>query len=146
MIVDGSVVMMDHIFAHLARGGSQDGVALRIEEAAREVGRPVFFAVGVILIVFAPLFTLQGVEGKLFQPTALAIVLAMLASVLVALTVVPALASYSFRRTVVPRTSPLLHRWPGCTAGCSKARCGYAGWWWCWRWPWSSAPCGWFRA
>lgn len=108
MIVDGSVVMMDHIFTHLSRGGSQDGVALRIEEAAREVGRPVFFAVGVILIVFAPLFTLEGVEGKLFQPMALAIVLAMLASVLVALTVVPALASYSFRSAVVPRTSPLL--------------------------------------
>jgi cobalt-zinc-cadmium resistance protein CzcA len=83
MIVDGSVVMMDHIFSHLARGNPEDtegGIALRIEEAAREIGRPVFFAVGVILIVFAPLFTLEGVEGKLFQPMALAIVLAMLAS------------------------------------------------------------------
>ena len=111
MIVDGSVVMMDHIFSHLSRGNPEDsegGIALRIEEAAREIGRPVFFAVGVILIVFAPLFTLEGVEGKLFQPMALAIVLAMLASAAVALTVVPALASYSFRRAIVPRTSPLL--------------------------------------
>jgi cobalt-zinc-cadmium resistance protein CzcA len=114
MIVDGSVVMMDHIFTHLSRGNGpaegngEGGVALRIEEAAREIGRPVFFAVGVILIVFAPLFTLQGVEGKLFQPMALAIVLAMLASAAVALTVVPALASYSFRRPIRPRTSPLL--------------------------------------
>jgi cobalt-zinc-cadmium resistance protein CzcA len=110
MIVDGSVVMMDHIFTHLSRdhGEGTGGVALRIEEAAREIGRPVFFAVGVILIVFAPLFTLQGVEGKLFQPMALAIVLAMLASAVVALTVVPALASYSFRRAIRPRTSPVL--------------------------------------
>ncbi len=111
MIVDGSVVMMDHIFSHLARGnpeGSEGGIALRIEEAAREIGRPVFFAVGIILLVFAPLFTLEGVEGKLFQPMALAIVLAMLASGVVALTVVPALASYSFRHAIIPRTSPLL--------------------------------------
>ncbi len=108
MIVDGSVVMMENIFKHLGRGDGAGGVALRIEEAAREVARPVFFAVGVVVVVFAPLFSLQGVEGKLFQPMAIAIVLAMLASVLVALTVVPALASYAYRRPVRARTSPLL--------------------------------------
>lgn len=118
MMVDGSVVMMDNIFTHLSRGdgpgGSgakeedEGGVALRIEEAAREVGRPVFFAVGVVVIVFAPLLTLQGVEAKLFTPMAVAIVLAMLASVLVALTVVPALASYLFRRPLASRPNPLL--------------------------------------
>lgn len=133
MMVDGSVVMMENIFKHLSRPDEshrrhiddavapddpdpfdvvhdQQGIALRIEEAAREVGRPVFFAVGVVVVVFAPLFTLEGVEGKLFQPMAIAIVLAMLASVLVALTVVPALASYGFRRGVRARVSPLL--WP----------------------------------
>ncbi len=123
MMVDGSVVMMENIFQHLSRpdpihhpdsdetnARNEHGVALRIEEAAREVGRPVFFAVGVVVVVFAPLFTLQGVEGKLFQPMAIAIVLAMVASVIVALTVVPALASYSFRRQVKLRVSPFL--WP----------------------------------
>ena len=125
MMVDGSVVMMENIFQHLSTPGkshhdegneltsndpSRDrrGIALRIEEAAREVGRPVFFAVGVVVIVFAPLFTLEGVEGKLFQPMAIAIVLAMIASVLIALTVVPALASYSFRCGVKSRVSPIL--------------------------------------
>jgi len=110
MMVDGSVVMMENIFKHLSRAkeNGAGGISLRIEEAAREVGRPVFFAVGVVVVVFAPLFTLQGVEGKLFQPMAVAIVLAMLASVLVALTVVPALASYAFRRSVRERTSPFL--------------------------------------
>ncbi len=114
MMVDGSVVMMDNIFTHLSRGDDtgkgegESGVALRIEEAAREVGRPVFFAVGVVVIVFAPLLTLQGVEAKLFTPMAVAIVLAMLASVLVALTVVPALASYLFRRPLASRANPLL--------------------------------------
>ncbi len=117
MMVDGSVVMMEHIFGHLSHADAQHadqpaqapgdehpydsahdshGIALRIQESAREVGRPVFFAVMIIIIVFAPLFTLEGVEGKLFQPMAISIVLAMLASLLVALVVVPALATYLF--------------------------------------------------
>ncbi len=131
MMVDGSVVMMENIYKHLTSpdAGHQQyvedviapgdpdpfdashdhrGIPLRIEEAAREVGRPVFFAVGVVVVVFAPLFTLQGVAGKLFQPMAVAIVLAMIASVIVALVVVPALASFSFRRAVRARKSPLL--------------------------------------
>ncbi len=111
MMVDGSVVMMDNIFKHLARGDRGDdpsGIALRIEEAAREVGRPVFFAVGVVVVVFAPLFSLEGVEGRLFQPMAIAIVLAMLASALVALTVVPALASYANRHPIVAPANPAL--------------------------------------
>lgn len=126
MMVDGSVVMMEHIFSHLTRPdedhfdetrqqrapGSErpfdaahdrHGMALRIQEAAREVGRPVFFAVLIIIIVFAPLFSLEGVEGKLFQPMAISIVLAMFASLLVALIVVPALATYFFKRGVKHR-------------------------------------------
>ncbi|MBL1294605.1 MAG: efflux RND transporter permease subunit, partial [Thiotrichales bacterium] len=126
MMVDGSVVMMEHIFSHLTRpdedhfdetrqqraSGSErpfdaahdrHGMALRIQEAAREVGRPVFFAVLIIIIVFAPLFSLEGVEGKLFQPMAISIVLAMFASLLVALIVVPALATYFFKRGVKHR-------------------------------------------
>jgi len=128
MMVDGSVVMMEHIFSHLTTpdaehreqikeevaGGSptpfdaehdRNGIDLRIQEAAREVGRPVFFAVMIIIIVFAPLFTLQGVEGKLFQPMAISIVLAMLASLLVALIVVPALTTYLFKRGVKHKES-----------------------------------------
>ena len=128
MMVDGSVVMMEHIFSHLTTpdadhreqikadiaGGSptpfdaehdRHGIALRIQEAAREVGRPVFFAVVIIIIVFAPLFSLEGVEGKLFQPMAVSIVLAMLASLFVALIVVPALTTYLFRRGVKHKES-----------------------------------------
>ena len=130
MMVDGSVVMMEHIFSHLTRPDAthlqrakdrlennkldsdpykavddHHGMALRIQEAAREVGRPVFFAVMIIIIVFAPLFTLEGVEGKLFQPMAISIVLAMLASLMVALVVVPALATYLFRRGVEHKDS-----------------------------------------
>ncbi|CCG40438.1 efflux RND transporter permease subunit [Magnetospirillum molischianum] len=113
MMVDGSVVMMENIFSHLARRVSDpteenDDYRLRILEAAKEVGRPVFFAVLIIIVVFAPLFSLEGVEGKLFQPMALSIVLAMIASLLVALIVIPALATFMFRRGVTERHSPLL--------------------------------------
>ncbi len=130
MMVDGSVVIMERIFSHLSQpdpahdeearrlaSGDPDprwsardrnGIPLRIQEAAREVGRPVFFAVMIIIIVFAPLFALEGVEGKLFQPMAVSIVLAMLASLLVALVVVPALATYLFRHGVREKESPLM--------------------------------------
>lgn len=133
IMVDGSVVMMENIFKHLTQPGSDHpsiekddnqtesaekseednninngAIALRIQEAAREVARPVFFAVLIIIVVFAPLFTLQGVEGKLFQPMAISIVLAMLASLLVAMMVVPALATYLFKNGIKHRESPVL--------------------------------------
>tara|TARA_R110002111_G_scaffold148251_4_gene215380 strand:+ start:49 stop:2325 length:2277 start_codon:yes stop_codon:yes gene_type:complete len=125
MMVDGSVVMMEHLFSRLTHpdqqhenGGDKsavenditknpDGMPLRIMEAAKEVGRPVFFAVMIITIVFAPLFSLEGVEGKLFQPMAISIVLAMLASLFVALMVVPAMASYLFRKGVKEKQNPI---------------------------------------
>ena len=130
MMVDGSVVMMENIFKHLSRPdaehlnsatkeilpGNPDpfdaahdrhGIPLRIQEASREVGRPVFYAVIIIIVVFAPLFTLQGVEGKLFQPMATSIVLAMITSLLVALIVIPALATYAFKKAVKHRNSPI---------------------------------------
>jgi cobalt-zinc-cadmium resistance protein CzcA len=111
MMVDGSVVMMENIFRHLTRPESEHphshGIPLRIQEAAREVGRPVFYAVIIIIVVFAPLFALEGVEGKLFQPMAVSIVLAMLTSLGVALIVIPALATYAFKRAVRHRSSPV---------------------------------------
>jgi len=117
MMVDGSVVMMENIFKHLTSHGEGSepetldtephALRLRIQEASKEVGRPVFFAVLIIIVVFAPLFSLEGVEGKLFQPMAISIVLAMVASLFVALVVVPALATYAFSRPVRHRESPI---------------------------------------
>ncbi len=130
MMVDGSVVMMENIFKHLTHPdqehrdkvsrdiapGDKDpydaardahGIALRIQEAAKEVGRPVFYAVIIIIVVFAPLFALEGVEGKMFQPMAISIVLAMITSLVVALVVMPALATFSFRKAVKHRNSPV---------------------------------------
>jgi heavy metal efflux system protein len=130
MMVDGAVVMMENIFKHLSHPdqmhdaeradalpesdkdpldvGRDSSIAIRIQEASREVAKPVFFAVTIIMVVFAPLFSLEGVEGKLFQPMAVSIIIAMAASLAVSLIVVPALASYFFQRGVQVRTSPLV--------------------------------------
>ncbi|WP_298443101.1 CusA/CzcA family heavy metal efflux RND transporter [uncultured Ferrimonas sp.] len=108
MLVDGSVVMVEHIVKHLGKGASTVTVRQRLVAAAREVARPVFFATAIIMVVFAPLFTLEGVEGKLFQPMAISILLAMMAALVTALVVVPALAAYLFPRRLTLRPSPLL--------------------------------------
>ena len=110
MLVDGSVVMVENMFRHLQHNPDADkgSISLRIQEAAAEVARPVFFATGIILLVFLPLFGFEGVEAKLFQPMAISIMLAMLVAVLVALIVVPALATFMFRTAVTAKPSPLL--------------------------------------
>ena len=120
MLVDGTVVVMENIFSHLTRsdparadnpqerGHRHNGVGLQIQEAAREVANPVFFAVMIIVVVFASLFTMEGVESKLFQPMAISIIVAMLASLLVALVVIPALASFFFKQAPRHRESPVL--------------------------------------
>ena len=109
MMVDGSVVMVENIFKHLEKTPEGDhGIALRITEAAKEVARPVLFAVLIILLVFTPLFALEGVEGKMFSPMALSIRFAMFASLLVALFVMPVLATYAFTKGVVHKDSPIL--------------------------------------
>lgn len=109
MMVDGSVVMVENIFKHLEKlPDEKRGVALRITEASKEVARPVLFAVLIILLVFTPLFSLEGVEGKMFIPMALSICFAMFASLLVAIFVMPVLATYVFTKGVIHKDSPIL--------------------------------------
>jgi cobalt-zinc-cadmium resistance protein CzcA len=109
MMVDGSVVMVENIFKHLEKTSKGDhGISLRITEASKEVARPVLFAVLIIMLVFTPLFSLEGVEGKMFTPMALSICFAMFASLLVAIFVMPVLATYVFTKGVVHKDSPVL--------------------------------------
>lgn len=98
MMVDGSVVMVENIMRHLAEDHDpRESLAHKVRRAAEEVGQPVFFAVIIIVVVFLPLFTLEGVEGKMFSPMAFTIAFAMLGSLIVALTIVPALSSVLLR-------------------------------------------------
>lgn len=95
MMVDGSVVVVENTYRHLGEakdsGESRTFVVLR---AAVEVGTPVLFGVGIICLVFLPLMTLQGMEGKMFAPLAYVIAIAMFVSLVLSLTLSPVLCSY----------------------------------------------------
>ena len=95
MIIDGSVVMIENIFRQLSNPANKDQSKFEvILEAAKEVGRPIVFAIGIIIIVFLPIFTLTGVEGKMFSPMAFTVSFALLGSIMVALVVAPVLSFY----------------------------------------------------
>ena len=111
LIVDGSVVMVENIVRVLRERRDEVGVSRleKIREAAHQVARPVVFAVGIIIIVYVPILALRGVEGKMFGPMALTVVFALTASLVCALTLMPALASYFLTR--VSEKEPFLFRW-----------------------------------
>jgi len=96
MLVDAAVVVVENVVTHLAHGGAASRLPRLhlIYRASREVAVPVTSGVLIIIIVFLPLLTLQGLEGKLFIPVALTIVFALGASLLLSLSVIPVLASY----------------------------------------------------
>ena len=96
MMVDGAVVMVENAFRTMAErrsGGGGVDRAAAVLDAGREVANPVAFAIGIIVVVFIPLFTLEGLEGKLFKPMALNIAFAMAGSLLLALTLIPVLSA-----------------------------------------------------
>jgi len=96
MMVDGAVVMVENAFrllSHARDSGRPINRTHVVLEAAREVANPIAFAIMIIIVVFLPLFSLTGLEGKLFKPMALTITFAMVGSLLLSLTLVPVLAS-----------------------------------------------------
>jgi cobalt-zinc-cadmium resistance protein CzcA len=94
MLVDGAVVVVENIVSHLSGDRAPQSKLHKVFRAVREVATPTASGVAIILIVFLPLLTLQGLEGKLFIPVALTIVFALAAALLLSLTVVPVLASW----------------------------------------------------
>ncbi len=98
-IADGSLVVVENAYRHLAQhsGASQESRLSVILHATKEVGRPILFGILIISVVFLPLLTLQGIEGKMFAPLAYTLVIALLASVIVTLTLSPVLASLLLR-------------------------------------------------
>ncbi len=101
LIVDGAVVMIESVIRHRATGpreggaggGAQGRLAL-VTGAATEVARPVLFGVLIIIAVYLPIFTLEGLEGKMFRPMAITVCSAILGALLLSLTVVPVLATF----------------------------------------------------
>ena len=97
LIVDGSVVIMENILRK--RSENPDTAVLElVRQGGREVARPVFFAVLIITLVYLPILTLTGTEGKMFRPMAVTVIFALLGSLIVAMTVIPVLASFLFRK------------------------------------------------
>ena len=110
MLVDGSVVVVENIYRHLSdrrhQGLPRQAVIL---DSAREVGRPVVFGIVIIVIVFLPLITLEGMEGKLFAPMAYTIMIALLVSLALSLTLSPLLCLWALRAGGEEDTFPV--RW-----------------------------------
>ena len=98
-IADGSLVVVENVYRHLAQnnGATRKRTSEVILQATKEVGRPILFGIFIISVVFLPLMTLQGMEGKMFAPLAYTLVIALLASVVVTLTLSPVLASLILR-------------------------------------------------
>jgi cobalt-zinc-cadmium resistance protein CzcA len=97
MVVDGAVVMVENVIRHLGHNqGSHQAPMERIRAAAHEVQRPVFYAIGIIITAYLPIFTLQRVEGRLFRPMAWTVSFVLLGALLFSMLIAPALSAYFF--------------------------------------------------
>jgi len=104
LIVDGSVVMVEHIVHVLGQKNARGReVPWGVLVAAKEVARPVAFAVAIIMLVYVPILTLQGIEGKMFRPMALTVIFALVSSLVLALTFMPAMATIIFKGGVTEK-------------------------------------------
>jgi heavy metal efflux system protein len=95
ILVDGAVVMTENIVRRLSKEDLEPSERYQVlVRSAQEVGKPILFGIGVIIVTFLPIFTFSGVEGKLFRPLALTMVAALIGSALIAVTVIPVLCSF----------------------------------------------------
>jgi heavy metal efflux system protein len=109
MVVDGAVVMVENIVRHLGHHDSSYKTPMeRIREAAHEVQRPVFYAIGIIITAYLPIFTLQRVEGRLFHPMAWTVAFALLGALLFSMLIAPVLSSVLFRKGVKEWRNPVM--------------------------------------
>jgi cobalt-zinc-cadmium resistance protein CzcA len=100
MIVDGAVVMMENSVHHLESEQDGGSVLESVRRAAHEVARPMTFAVAIIIAVYMPILFLEGLEGRMFRPMAITVCAALVGSLFLALTMVPLLASFAFRKFI----------------------------------------------
>lgn len=110
MLGDGAIVVVENIYRHLTDAPNRHRSKIElIVAAAAEVARPILFSVAIIIVVFLPLFTLRGVEGKMFSPMAFTVTFALLGSVVAALVFAPVLSSLFL--AAQPRDEFVLVRW-----------------------------------
>ncbi len=104
LLVDGAVVMVEAVF----HGAQHTSVRHELRGATRSMARPVFYSVLIIVLVYVPILSLDGVEGTMFRPMAITVVLALLGALVLSLTYVPAMARAVLRDRDVPKRDP----WP----------------------------------
>jgi heavy metal efflux system protein len=109
MVVDGSVVMVENIVRHLSQQRTESlSPSQQIREASHEVQRPVFFARGMIITAYLPIFTLQAVEGRLFRPMAWMVSFALLGALVFSLLLAPVLSSLLFPNGATEWDNPVM--------------------------------------
>lgn len=101
LVVDSAVIQIENSVRHLAHDKKRRPIVDVIKDAVLEVRKPTMFGELIIILVYVPILTLEGIEGKLFRPMALTVILALVGSLLLSLTVMPVLASY-----LLPRREP----------------------------------------
>ncbi|EAQ82161.1 efflux RND transporter permease subunit [Blastopirellula marina] len=110
LVVDSSVVMIENCVRHLSHDTQGRSRLEIIRDAAVEVRKPTMYGELIIMIVYLPILTLEGVEGKLFRPMAMTVIMALAGSMVLSLTLMPVLASFLLPRNLT-ETEPLLIRW-----------------------------------
>lgn len=110
LLVDGAVVLVEHVF-HEHGTDSDESWSERVSRACAAVARPSFFGVAVIMLVYVPVLSLSGVDGKLFRPMAVTVVLALAFALAFSLTFIPAASATLLRAKDVPTKSPRVVRW-----------------------------------
>ena len=100
LVVDGSVVMVENSLRHLSEREEDESFLQTVLDSCAEVARPILFGVGIIIVVYLPILSLQGVEGKLFRPMALTVVFALVGSLLLTFLLTPVMISLGLRGRV----------------------------------------------
>ena len=108
MVVDGAVVMIENIVRHMTFKHDTETPVERNGDAAHEVQRPVFYAIGIIITAYLPIFTLQRVEGRLFQPMAWTVAFALLGALIFSMLIAPVLASFAFAKGAKEWHNPVM--------------------------------------
>jgi len=108
MVVDGSVVMIENIVRHLSLKDDPRTPSQKIRDAAHEVQRPVFFARGIIIASYLPIFTLEAVEGRLFKPMAWTVTFALIGALVFAILVAPVMGGIAFKTGAKEWQNPMM--------------------------------------
>ena len=110
LVVDSSVIMVENATRHIETDNTGRSRHDIVREAALEVRKPTLFGELIIAVVYLPVLTLEGVEGRLFRPMALTVIFALLGSMVLSVTLMPALASLALRRPRKSKKEPWLIR------------------------------------